>query len=93
MTTNTFYEPRALAPLQGAVGNSYLTGGLRYAPTSGYFRATLRVVNPSSFLAFPFHMLVCAHVFDDDKTEALVKAAGIVIEDEDHVAKSFARTG
>ena len=33
----------ALAPLQGAICRSLFTGGLRYASTSGYFRATLRV--------------------------------------------------
>jgi len=32
-----------LAPFQGAVGVFNLTGGLRSASTSGYFRATLRV--------------------------------------------------
>jgi hypothetical protein len=33
----------ALAPLLGAIPTTSATGGLRYASTTGYFLATLRV--------------------------------------------------
>jgi len=35
-----------LAPLQGATDERADPGGLRFAPTSGYFLSTLRVVIP-----------------------------------------------
>ena len=37
-----------LAPLQGAIDTRSQSGGLRFAPTSGYFLPTLRVRNPTS---------------------------------------------
>jgi hypothetical protein len=39
-------EKRLLAPLQGAVNCSTVSGGLRFASTTGYFRRTLRVQMP-----------------------------------------------
>ena len=36
-------ESFALSPLRGADDQSFDSGGLRFAPTPGYFRATLRV--------------------------------------------------
>src|SRR5437899_4141160 len=40
----------ALSPLQGADDQSLGTGGLRFAPTSGYFRATLAGCQDSSWM-------------------------------------------
>ncbi len=45
-------ESFALSPLRGVDDQSLDTGGLRFAPTSGYFRATLRVAG--------IHLEVCS---------------------------------
>ena len=45
MTTNTFYSRMFWHPFRVPMKHSLVTGGLRFAPTSGYFRSTLRVVN------------------------------------------------
>ena len=45
-------ESFALSPLRGADDKSLNTEGLRLAPTSGYFRATLRVAR--------IHVKVCS---------------------------------
>ena len=52
----------------------------------------LSATKPSSTISnrLPFHVLVSAEVFNDREAQALIKAMGLVVEDEDHMAKWLA---
>ena len=63
----------ALAPLQGALPIASATGGLRCAPTTGYFLATLRVALRGSLRSFIRQSLVTDHETPIDFGEAVIE--------------------